>query len=113
MRLTFLGKGGSTVNDCPALYATDHGSYLIQGWQTGQPGTIEIPHLILGFAESRTFVGAPLTDTGRGTFRITGRPITDAETLDQLHLADDETAIEVPKTERTFYGATAAIQPLA
>jgi hypothetical protein len=48
-----------------------------------------------------------LTDTGRGTFRLTGRAITDAETLAQLDLADGETAIEVPKREREFYGATA------
>lgn len=40
-----------------------------------------------------------------GTFTLTGRPITDDETLAQLDLADDETAIEVPKLERTFYGA--------
>lgn len=46
-----------------------------------------------------------MTDTGRGTFTLSGRPITDAETLGQLTLAADETAIEVPKLERTFYGA--------
>jgi hypothetical protein len=113
MRLTFLGKGGSQVNDCPALYATDCGTYVIVGWLTDTRGTIEIPHLLLGFAEPRTFIGALLTDTGRGTFSVTGRPIDDAETLDQLHLADGETAIEVPKCERTYYGATAARQSVA
>ena len=49
-----------------------------------------------------------MTDTGRGTFSLTGRPIADAETLAQLVLADDESAVEVPKRERKFYGATAA-----
>ncbi|WP_330251193.1 hypothetical protein OG874_34250 [Nocardia sp. NBC_00565] len=108
MHLTFLGKGGSQVNNCPTLYATDQDSFLIQGWRTGRPETVEIPHLLLGFAEPDTFIGAMMIDTGRGTFELTGRPIVDHETLTQLDLADDETAIEVPKSERTFYGAAAA-----
>lgn len=108
MRLQFLGKGGSGQGQCPTLYATDQETYLVQGWHTGRPGTVEIPHLLLGFAEPDTFVGAAMTDTGRGTFTLSGRQITDAETLAQLVLADNETAIEVPKQERMFYGATAA-----
>lgn len=104
MRLRFLGKGGSDGNGCPSLYTTDQNSYLAQGWETDTVGTVEIPHLLLGFLVPDTFIGAELTDTGRGTFRLTGRPITDAETLAQLELAGDETAIEVPKLERTFYG---------
>jgi hypothetical protein len=108
MRLQFLGKGGSGQGQCPTLYATDQGSFLVQGWVTGEPATVEIPHLLLGFAEPDTLVGATMTDTGRGTFTISGRPITDDETLAQLVLADDEMAIEVPKRERKFYGAAAA-----
>ncbi|BDT92730.1 hypothetical protein IFM12275_27060 [Nocardia sputorum] len=46
--------------------------------------------------------------TGRGTFRLTGRPVIDPELLAQLDIADDETATEVPKLERTFYGAASA-----
>ncbi|GAB0105211.1 hypothetical protein JMUB6875_41890 [Nocardia sp. JMUB6875] len=107
MCLKFLGKGGSQVNECPSLYATESG-YLVQGWSTDRPDTVEIPHLLLGFLEPRTFLGSPLTDTGRGTFTVIGRPITDADTLGQLDLAEDEAAIEVPKMERTFYGAAAA-----
>ncbi|WP_433679641.1 hypothetical protein [Nocardia sp. CA-119907] len=107
MRLKFLGKGGSTVGECPTLYATEH-SFVVQGWRTGNPGTVEIPHLLLGFAEPNTFVGAPMTDTGRGTFSLSGRPITEPDTLAQLDLAEDETAIEVPKLERSYYGASAA-----
>ncbi|MFF0490030.1 hypothetical protein ACFYTQ_13520 [Nocardia sp. NPDC004068] len=106
MRLWFLGKGGSGDRDCPTLYATDRDSYLVQGWKTDNPETVEIPHLLLGFLEPDTFLDAVLTDTGRGTFILTGRPITDDETLRQLTLAADETAIEVPKRERTYYGAT-------
>ncbi|WP_330232458.1 hypothetical protein OHA40_08200 [Nocardia sp. NBC_00508] len=104
MYIRFLGKGGSDKTGCPALYATDQGSYLVQGWRTGHPGAVEIPHLLTGFAEPDTFIGAMMTDTGRGTFRLTGRPITDRETLNQLTLEDDEVAIEVPKAERNYYG---------
>ncbi|WP_433725368.1 hypothetical protein ACQP0C_30150 [Nocardia sp. CA-129566] len=113
MRLQFLGKGGSDRNGCPSLYATDQHTYVVQGWRTDQLGTVEIPHLLTGFAERDTFIGATMTDTGRGTFTLTGQPITDPGTLGELDLADDETAIETPKTERTFYGATAARRPLA
>ncbi|MBF6449503.1 hypothetical protein IU429_17675 [Nocardia elegans] len=105
MRLRFLGKGGSDKSGCPSLYATDRDTYLVQAWQTDTPETVELPHLLLGYLEPDTFIGATMTDTGRGTFRLTGRPITDHETLSQLDLANDETAIEVPKSRRVFYGA--------
>ena len=104
MRLRFLGKGGSDGNGCPTLYATDQDTYLVQGWETREPETVEIPHLLTGFAVPDTFIGAALVDTGRGTFTVTGRPINDRETLGKLELAEYETAIEVPKRERTFYG---------
>ncbi|MFE4456057.1 hypothetical protein ACFROC_01750 [Nocardia tengchongensis] len=54
-----------------------------------------------------------MTDTGRGTFTVTGRAVTEPETIDQLDLAEDEAAIEVPKGERTFFGAAAARRSLA
>jgi hypothetical protein len=107
MNIRFLGKGGSDKTGCPSLYATDRDSYIVQGWQTTTPETVEIPHLLTGFAEEGTFIGAFLTDTGRGTFRLEGRPITDRVTLNKLILEPNETAIEVPKAERTYYGGTA------
>ncbi|MEC3915424.1 hypothetical protein [Nocardia sp. CDC160] len=108
MLLKFLGKGGSGDGECPSLYATDTSTYVVVGWKTETPGTVEIPHLLLGFAEPDTFVGATMTDTGRGTFLVSGRPVTDLETVVRLAMEADETAIEVPKVERTFYGVTAA-----
>lgn len=107
MQLKFLGNGGSGGGGCPALLATDTGAYIVQGWETSDSAVIEIPHLLLGFAEPDTFVGSTMTDTGRGTFTLTGRPVIDRATLDQLDLAPGETAIEVPKCERKFYGAPA------
>ncbi|MFD6223670.1 hypothetical protein [Nocardia asteroides] len=111
LKLEFLGNGGSGTGECPALYATDKGTYAVQGWTTGSADTVEIPHLLLGFAEPDTYVGTQLADTGRGTFTLTGRPITDLETLGQVkNLADDETVIEVPLRKREFYGHAAAAQ---
>jgi len=104
MQLRFLDKGGSGDGDCPTLYATDQDTYLVQAWETNTVGTVEIPHLLTGFAERDAFIGATLTDTGRGTFRLVGRPVTEPDVLAQLTLADDETAIEVPKKRRTYYG---------
>ncbi|MBF6466298.1 hypothetical protein IU427_14085 [Nocardia beijingensis] len=108
MPLRFLGKGGSTNNGCPTLLANDPRRYVVQAWKTDRADTVELPHLLLGFLEPDTFIGATLTDTGRGTFRLTGRPVTEPELLAQLDIADNETAIEVPKLERTFYGAASA-----
>ncbi|MEV2219064.1 hypothetical protein AB0E01_04210 [Nocardia vinacea] len=113
MLLHFLGKGGSGTNDCPTLYATDQGSYAIIGWVTDRPETVEIPHLLLGFLEPDTFIDATMTDSGRGTFLVSGSPITDRATLGQMTMETYETAIEVPKAERTFYGATASQQSVA
>ncbi|MFC9993270.1 hypothetical protein [Nocardia sp. NPDC127526] len=106
--LRFLGKGGTTANGCPSAYVTGHGTFLIQGWVTDRPDTVEIPHLLLGFVEPDTFIGAHLSDTGRGTFLLTGRAVTEPEALAQLDLYEDEAAIEVPLCERTFYGVAAA-----
>ncbi|MGW4282820.1 hypothetical protein [Nocardia sp. NPDC004750] len=90
------------------MLTNDPGRYVVQAWKTDRADTVELPHLLLGFLEPDTFIGATLTDTGRGTFRLTGRPVTEPELLAQLDIADDETAIEVPKLERTFYGAASA-----
>lgn len=107
MNLKFLGKGGSGVGECPSLFVGEF-HYVVQGWMTVDAETVEIPHLLLGFAEPDTFIGARMTDTGRGTFTLSGRPITESEVLAQLDLSAGEAAIEVPKLVRSFYGATAA-----
>ncbi|WP_245553456.1 hypothetical protein [Nocardia veterana] len=78
------------------------------GWRTDCAETVEIPHLLTGFLEPRTYLGSPLTDTGRGTFRLTGTPVADGEALSQMTMEPDETCIEVPKNERTYFGGTPA-----
>ncbi|QIS19426.1 hypothetical protein [Nocardia terpenica] len=104
MRLRFLGKCGSDKKNCPTLYATDQRSFLVQGWKTDRPEAIEIPHVLLGYIGQEGYLGTSLVDTGRGTFVLAGRPVTDAETLGQLTMEDFETAIEVPRAERVYFG---------
>ncbi|MFQ6227753.1 hypothetical protein [Nocardia sp. NPDC002869] len=95
------------------MYATEKGRYLVQGWKTGQQEVVEIAHLLPGFAEPDTYIGATMTDTGRGTFWLSGIPVTDPDTLAQMTIADHETAIEVPKKRRTYYGGADTEQPVA
>ncbi|GII90118.1 hypothetical protein [Sinosporangium siamense] len=41
MRMTFVGKtAGSNEGDCPALYKTDRGTYVVQGWKVTDPQAI-------------------------------------------------------------------------
>ncbi|WP_228785807.1 hypothetical protein [Nocardia terpenica] len=105
MRLRFLGSGGSNHDGCPTLFANDQGSYVVLGWKTDRPDTVEVPHLLTGFAEPGTYIGTMLRDSGRGTFLLTGCPVASPEVLGQMTMEAYETAIEVPKAERTYFGA--------
>ncbi|MEV6772596.1 hypothetical protein AB0N05_28560 [Nocardia sp. NPDC051030] len=86
------------------MYYTDRDTYVVQGWKTDTLGTVEIPQRLLGFIHPNTYVDSAMTDTGRGTFAPSGTPVTDGETLAQMDIYPNETAIEVPRQERTFYG---------
>ncbi|MFD6356002.1 hypothetical protein [Nocardia tengchongensis] len=108
MRLHFLGKGESEGGGCPSLYTTDHDSYVVQGWATDTLGTVEVPQRLLGFVQPETYIDSVMIDTGRGTFALSGMPVTDAETLAQMDIYPNEAAIEVAKAERTFYGHAAS-----
>lgn len=103
MNLRFLGRIGSNKDECPTLYAADDG-YVVVAWKTKQADIVEIPHALLGFLEKNTYLGTELTDTGRGTFSLTGKPVTSAETLSQMKIEPYETAIAVPKAERDYFG---------
>lgn len=97
MTLRRLG-GDSEVGHSPTLFITDTEPvrYVVQGWRTEQFDRIEIPHGLLSYLEPRTCLGALLHDTGHGTFFLTGEPVTDTETLDQIQLPSHETAVAVP-----------------
>lgn len=107
MRLRFLGKstqgGGS-----PTLYATDRGTYVVQGWKVAHvPDQVEIPHRLLGHLEPGTCLGVPLEDTGRGSFTLSGQPVHDAEAWAHMDLPGHETCVEVPQGEEVWVGGTA------
>ena len=64
MRLRFLGSD-SDVHRCPTLYATDRGTYVVQGWTVTDPEAlgdlrdvlegesfVEIPRKVLDFARN-------------------------------------------------------------
>src|SRR5439155_11298671 len=108
MQLTFLGKdtqgGGS-----PTLYATDRGTYVVQGWKVPeQNASVEIPKPLLRFLEPRTRLGAALTDTGRNSFILSGSAITDADALGQMAMPGHETCVEVNKVREGDADGTAA-----
>src|SRR3979411_2477856 len=70
MRLRFLGSD-SDVKECPTLYATDRGTYVVQGWTVTDPealgdlrnvlegeSCVEIPRELLRFAARSEAEGA-------------------------------------------------------
>ncbi|MFE3446049.1 hypothetical protein ACFXNW_23725 [Nocardia sp. NPDC059180] len=94
MKLERLG-GDSTDGQSPTLFRSDRRTYVVQGWSTDSPDTIEIPHRLIRHLEPRTCLGALLRDTGHGTFMLTGDPVTDTEALEQIRLPEHESAVEV------------------
>ncbi|MEV5709721.1 hypothetical protein [Actinoallomurus sp. NPDC052274] len=55
MRLRFLGTD-SQVGQCPTLYATDRGTYVVQGWKVTDPDALADLRDVL---EGETFVEIP------------------------------------------------------
>ncbi len=64
MKLRFLGTS-SQDGECPTLYATDRGTYVVQGWKVTDPEAlasgrdvlegeafVEIPKSLLAFVEA-------------------------------------------------------------
>jgi|SRR5215475_664282 len=97
MQLTFLGKqtqgGGS-----PTLFATDRGTYVVQGWKVpGQPASVEVPAALLRHLAGLPGLGVTLQDTGRGSFVLAGEPVIDEAALAQMDIPRHETCVEVGK----------------
>jgi hypothetical protein len=55
MRLRHLGTE-SNVTGCPALYATDRGTYVVQGWKVTDPEAIAG---LIDVRENETYVEIP------------------------------------------------------
>jgi len=48
MRLRFLGSD-SHEGECPTLYATDRGTYVVQGWTVTDPEALgDLRHVLKG-----------------------------------------------------------------
>lgn len=112
MKLAHLGTT-SKNGGCPELYASDRGTFVVQGTTVTDPDllalvgrplsvaerVVEIPQAL--FAVAAFTVGAAaggVVDTGRGTYLVRGLSVTDAEALATLRsrgLSDHETAVEI------------------
>jgi hypothetical protein len=55
MRLRFLGSD-SDVKECPTLYATDRGTYVVQGWTVTDTEALDDLRNVL---EGESFVEIP------------------------------------------------------
>ena len=115
MKITFLGKDPSSQDDeCPSLYDTDRDTYLVQGWRVdgAAPGTgqacVEVPRAVMGHLARSSQLNIPANGqtapevslTGRGTYLVHGRVVTDAEALEAMDIPAHEDVVEVPLTLR-------------
>lgn len=107
MEIQLLG-GPTGGNGSPRLWATDRNSNIVQGWRTTQDQQIEIPHQLLGYMELGTYLAADLRNTGRGTFTLSGRPVTDPNVLATMAIPGHETAIEVDIVKASYPHALSA-----
>ncbi len=119
MELRFLGKE-TTGGQSPTLYATDQGSYVVQGWIVTDADILAM----LGLAEDETLVEVyarllthlakdgldgevthefyPIVHVRKnGRYILQGKRVTDAKALTQMNIPDHETAVEIPKDAMT------------
>jgi hypothetical protein len=116
VKLRFLGKD-STPTNSPTLYATDQGSYVVQGWivtdttilasvAVGEDeALVEVPAGLLTYlaldglrGEVITMVPPLVAVTPGGHYILQGRQVTDAEALSQMSIPAHETCVQVTKS---------------
>ncbi|MFF0495687.1 hypothetical protein ACFYU5_04710 [Nocardia aobensis] len=96
--LRLLGSG-SKDGGCPALYATDGDTLIVQGLTTRGGNAVLIPHSqLLEWAEPGSTITMETTETPELVL-VAGTPVTD-EVRSRLILDPDETAVEVPRCGR-------------
>jgi hypothetical protein len=115
MEIRFLGKETEHLNS-PTLYATDRGSYLIQGWKVTDPEILSkldmpegetvvevyarlIAHLVKdglsGVVASWT---PPIVHVKEnGNLVIQGKRVTDHDVLGEMNIPDHEDVVEIDK----------------
>ncbi|MET7752295.1 MULTISPECIES: hypothetical protein [Actinomycetes] len=93
--LRLLGCG-SKDGGCPALYATDNDTLIVQGLTTRAGNAVLIPHhQLLDWAEPGSTITMETTDNPELVL-VAGTPVTD-DVRSRLILDPDETAVEVPR----------------
>jgi hypothetical protein len=116
MQIRFLGRE-TDHGDSPTLYATDRGSYLVQGWKVSDPeilAKLEVPegetvvevyarlmtHLVKdGLGGVVTSWVPPIVEVREnGNLVIQGRQVTDRQALAQMTIPDHEEVVEISKT---------------
>jgi hypothetical protein len=115
MQLRFLGRE-TERGDSPTLYATDQGTYLVQGWKVSDPqivARLEVPegetvveiyarlmaHLVKdGLSGAVTRWVPPIVYVkDNGNLVIQGRRVIDQQVLAQMAIPDHEEVVEIDK----------------
>jgi hypothetical protein len=115
MQLRFLGKN-STPGDSPTLYATDRGTYVIQGFTVSDPEIlakvdlspdetcVEVPAELLAHLANDGLHGPVISwappivhVTDRGTCIVQGKRVTDTEARWQMTIPEFEDCVEVTR----------------
>lgn len=115
MEIQFLGKV-TEHGDSPTLYATDQGTYLVQGWKVTDPETLaklDVPesemvveiyahlmtHLVKdGLSGVVTSWIPPIVHVGEnGNLVIQGKRVTDPQALAEMNVPGHEDVVEVDK----------------
>ncbi|MEG8177021.1 hypothetical protein GZH49_00535 [Nocardia terpenica] len=92
MELRLLGSG-SGHGTCPAAYAADSGELVIQGDITGR-NAVAVPHRLLNWLEPGMRLTVEASEQP-DKILVPGELVTDPKILQQLKLADHETAVVV------------------
>ncbi len=115
MEIRFLGKE-TDHGDSPTLYATDQGTYLVQGWKVTDPeilAKLDVPesetvveiyarlmtHLVKdGLSGVVTSWIPPIVHVKEnGNLVIQGKRVTDPEALTEMNIPRHEDVVEVDK----------------
>jgi hypothetical protein len=95
MRVTLIRTHCDDKPICPAVWRTDRGTTIVQGYVTSWPNTVEVPALLV--TDMDGFEG---TVTDRGTMLVTGALVTDREALEMMNIPEGESAVELPAAVR-------------
>jgi sulfur carrier protein ThiS len=115
MKMRFLGKE-TEHGDSPTLYATDQGTYLVQGWKVTAPeilAKLDVPEsetVVEIYAHLMTHLGKdglsgvvtswipPIVHVKEnGNLVIQGKRVTDPDALAEMNIPGHEDAVEVNK----------------